>query len=51
MSEEAVEFTDDDLSESDLPIFVDLLDLNDVDAGFLKRIEPTFFPITVREIA
>ena len=33
------------LSESDLPIFVDVVDLNTVDTTFLKRIEPELFPL------
>lgn len=30
----------EDFSESDLPILVDILDMNSVDAGFLERIKP-----------
>ena len=34
-----------EFSESDLPIFVDVVDLNTVDATFLKRIEPELLPL------
>ena len=35
----------DEFSESDLPIFVDILDLHDVAEGFLKIIEPGFVAV------
>ena len=35
----------DDFSQSDLPIFVDVLDINAIDQGFLNRIEPDFVPV------
>lgn len=38
-----------DFSESDLPIFVDVLDLNAVDEGFLKRIQQDFVAIQLGE--
>ena len=36
-------------SESDLPIFVDVLDINSIDAGFLQRIRPCFVRVTPGE--
>lgn len=39
----------EDFSESDLPIFVDVLDINSVDREFLQRIEPYFVPVPVGE--
>lgn len=41
----------EDFSESDLPIFVDVLDLNAVDAGFLQRIEPYFVPVAAGDLS
>ena len=41
----------EDFSESDLPIFVDVLDMNSVEAGFLKRIEPDFVVVQSGEAA
>jgi predicted nucleotidyltransferase len=38
----------DALDASDLPIEVDVLDLNDIDPEFRKRIEPDFVPLPVR---
>ncbi len=35
----------DEFSESDLPIFVDVVDLNTIDASFRKRIEPELLPL------
>jgi hypothetical protein len=39
----------EDLSESDLPIFVDVLDINSIDQGFLRRIESDFIPVSTAE--
>ncbi len=39
----------EDFSESDLPIFVDVLDINSVDRVFLERIERDFIPLPTRE--
>ncbi len=39
----------EDFSESDLPIFVDVLDISSVDRGFLERIERDFIPLPSRE--
>ena len=36
---------EDDFSESDLPIFVDVLDIQTIDHGFLERIERDFVPV------
>src|SRR5665213_1839703 len=35
----------EDFTESDLPIFVDVVDLNTVSQEFRKRIEPDFIPL------
>ncbi len=39
----------DDFSESDLPIFVDVIDMVSVDPGFLERIERDLIPVAVCE--
>jgi predicted nucleotidyltransferase len=39
----------EEFSESDLPIFVDLLDLNSVDPEFAKRIAADFVPVATPE--
>ena len=39
----------EDFTESDLPIFVDLLDISSVEPGFLQRIERDFIPLPDRE--
>jgi len=39
----------EEFSESDLPIFVDVLDINSVNPGFLERIRPDFVPVRVGE--
>ncbi len=47
LNHEIVAEIKDDFSESDLPIFVDVLDVHSVDPGFLQRIEPYFVPVQV----
>ena len=38
----------EDFTESDLPIFVDVLDISSLDPNFLHRIERDFVPVSTQ---